>query len=257
MVGWVALAQFGFIWIGVLALATMACMTRSHPLHILVIEDNDNLREATLAFLTSNGHHATGVACAEEVDDTPTRDVPDLYLVDVNLPGENGFALTQRIRQSQPQVGIVLMTARGQLRDRLEGYGCGADNYLIKPVEQSELLACILTLAARLKSATAQPLTELVLNSHTFNLSGPEGEVALTRGEGQLLVAFSRAAGHKLERWQAMQWVDNQDKGLSAASMEMRISALRKKLGQCGAPGNPIQTLRGFGYALSCNVKVH
>ena len=69
-------------------------MTRSPPLHILVIEDNDSLREATLEFLNDNGHHTTGVASAEEVDDTPMRDVPDLYLVDVNLPGENGFALT-------------------------------------------------------------------------------------------------------------------------------------------------------------------
>ncbi len=100
----------------------------SPPLHILVIEDNDSLREATLEFLNDNGHHASGVACAEEVDETPTRDVPNLYLVDVNLPGENGFALTQRIRKSQPLAGIVLMTARSQLRDRLDGYDCGADN---------------------------------------------------------------------------------------------------------------------------------
>ena len=234
----------------------MPAMMRSHSLHILVIEDNDSLREATLAFLNDHGHHTTGVACAEEVDDTPTRDVPDLYLVDVNLPGENGFALTQRIRQNQPNVGIVLMTARSQLRDRLDGYGCGADNYLIKPVEQAELLACIQSLAARLMLRPALPGNGLVLNGQSMSLSGPEGEAVLTRAEGQLLVAFGRAAGHKLERWQAMQLVDSLDKGLSAANMEMRISSLRKKMHQCGAAGNPIQTLRGFGYALNCQVEV-
>ncbi|MBP7492065.1 MAG: response regulator transcription factor [Rhodoferax sp.] len=231
-------------------------MTRSPPLHILVIEDNDSLREATLEFLNDNGHHTTGVASAEEVDDTPMRDVPDLYLVDVNLPGENGFALTQRIRKSQPLAGIVLMTARGQLRDRLDGYDCGADNYLIKPVEPSELLACIHSLACRLKPNPAQSAAGLVLNSQSSSLSGPEGETPLTRGESQLLVAFCRAAGHKLERWQAMQLVDNLDKGLTPANMEMRISSLRKKLHLCGAVGNPIQTLRGFGYALSCELEV-
>jgi DNA-binding response OmpR family regulator len=231
-------------------------MTRSPPLHILVIEDNDSLREATLEFLNDNGHHTIGVASAEEVDDTPMRDVPDLYLVDVNLPGENGFALTQRIRKSQPLAGIVLMTARGQLRDRLDGYDCGADNYLIKPVEQSELLACIHSLACRLKPNLVQSTVGLVLYSQSPSLSGPEGETALTRGESQLLVAFCRAAGNKLERWQAMQLVDTLDKGLTPANMEMRISSLRKKLNQCGAAGNPIQTLRGFGYALSCQLEV-
>jgi len=196
------------------------------------------------------------VASAEEVDDTPMRDVPDLYLVDVNLPGENGFSLIQRIRKSQPSAGIVLMTARGQLRDRLEGYDCGADNYLVKPVEQAELLACIHSLAFRLKSNTAQFKAGLVLNSQSSRLSGPVGEAALTHGESQMLVAFCRAAGHKLERWQAMQLVDTKDKGLSPANLEMRISSLRKKLSQCGATGNPIQTLRGFGYALNCELEV-
>ena len=234
----------------------MACMMRSPSLNILVIEDNDSLREATLEFLSDHGHHATGVASAEEVDDTPLRAVPDLYLVDVNLPGENGFALTQRIRKSQPAAGIVLMTARGQLRDRLDGYDCGADNYLIKPVEQAELLACIHSLAVRLKSNPVQSTVGLVLNSQSASLSGPGGEATLTHGESQLLVAFCRAAGHKLERWQALQLVDSRDKGLSPANMEMRISSLRKKLGQCGAAGNPIQTLRGFGYALSCELEV-
>lgn len=234
----------------------MACMMRPPSLHILVIEDNDSLREATLEFLNDNGHYTSGVASAEEVDDTPTRDVPDLYLVDVNLPGENGFSLTQRIRKSQPLAGIVLMTARGQLRDRLDGYNCGADNYLIKPVEQAELLACVHSLAFRLKSNHIPSQASLVLNTQSLSLSGPEGEAVLTRGEGLLLVAFCRVAGQKLERWQAMQLVDSRDKGLSAANMEMRISSLRKKLSQCGATGNPILTLRGFGYALSCELEV-
>jgi len=225
-------------------------------LHILIIEDNDSLREATIDFLSEPGHCASGVASAEEVDDLPMRDVPDLYLIDVNLPGENGFALTQRIRSIQPLAGIVLMTARGQLNDRLDGYSRGADNYLIKPVEPSELLACIQSLAFRLKSSSQPSQASLVLNSHTMRLSGPLGEAALTHGENLLLVAFCRAAGQKLERWQAMRLVDSKNKGLSPANLEMRISSLRKKLTQCGAIDNPIQPLRGFGYALNVAIQV-
>ena len=225
-------------------------------LHILIVEDNDSLREATTEFLNRHGHHATGVASAEDVDDLPTRQVPDLYLIDVNLPGEDGFALTRRIRRSQPLAGIVLMTARGQLQDRLEGYQRGADHYLIKPVEPEELLACIASLAFRLKASDEPDSSQLVLHSQAMRLTGPDGEVPLTQVESLLLAAFSRAAGQKLERWQAMQLVDSQDKGLTPASLEMRISSLRKKLSQCGAADNPIATLRGFGYALSCPVEI-
>lgn len=225
-------------------------------LHILVVEDNDSLRDATVDFLTSQGHQVAGVVCAEDVDDTPTRDLPDLYLIDVNLPGEDGFSLAERIRESQPLAGIVLMTARGQLNDRLEGYASGADNYLIKPVEQAELLVCIQNLARRLKASAPAPVSGLVLNSQFSSLAGPAGAVTLTMGESQLLAAFSRAAGQKLERWQAMQLIDTKDKGLVAANLEMRISSLRKKLGSCGAPNDAIRTLRGFGYALSCQIQV-
>lgn len=226
-------------------------------LHILVVEDNDGLREATVDFLNHQGHQASGVVCAEDVDDTPTRSLPDLYLIDVNLPGENGFSLADRIRKSQPAAGIVLMTARGQLNDRLEGYSCGADNYLIKPVEQAELLVCISSLARRIKaSSSPAPDQVLSLNSKLMRLSGPQGNVTLTHGESLLLAAFSRAAGQKLERWQVMQLVDTKDKGLVAANMEMRISSLRKKLSACGAPDDAILTIRGFGYALSCPIAV-
>ncbi len=226
------------------------------PLHILIVEDNDNLREATQELLAQHGHQVTVMSCAEDVDDTPTRDVPDLYLIDVNLPGENGFSLAERIRKSHPTAGIVLMTARGQLEDRLLGYTCGADNYLVKPVEQSELLVCIQSLARRIKPARADKEADLVLDVQALNLRGPLDSVSLTYPESLLLMAMTRAVGQKLERWQAMQLVDAKDKGLSPANLEMRISALRKKMDACGAPAEAIRTIRGFGYALSCHVKV-
>lgn len=231
-------------------------MTTTPLIHILVVEDNDSLRDATVDFLQAHGHQTLGVVCAEEVDDTPTRDLPDLYLIDVNLPGEDGFSLAERIRKSQPAAGIVLMTARGQLNDRLEGYAAGADNYLIKPVEQAELLLCVNNLARRLKASSIRADDRLELNNQTLCLKGPKGSVTLTHGESILLAAFSRAAGQKLERWQAMQLVDTKDKGLVPANLEMRISALRKKLSACGAPDEAIRTLRGFGYALSCHIEL-
>jgi DNA-binding response OmpR family regulator len=231
-------------------------MFNAPSLHILVVEDNDGLRDATVDFLSAQGHQVKGLVCAEEVDETPTRDVPDLYLIDVNLPGENGFSLADRVRKCQPSAGIVLMTARAQLSDRLEGYSSGADNYLIKPVEQSELLACIQNLARRIKPPTSHAHDMLELNSQTLSLKGPTGTVAVSHGESILLAAFTRSAGQKLERWQAMQLVDPNDKGLVAANLEMRISGLRRKLTACGASKSAILTLRNFGYALSCRIHI-
>lgn len=215
------------------------------------------MRNATVDLLQANGHRVSGVVCAEDVDDTPTHDLPDLYLIDVNLPGEDGFHLAQRIRRSQPLVGIVLMTARNQLEDRLEGYGAGADNYLVKPVELTELLVCIQTLARRLQfTRNGLQNDQLTLNSTTLELCGPLGTVSLTQSEALVLAALSRAAGQKLERWQVMQLIDPQNKGLVPANAEMRISALRKKLNTCGVSERAIGTIRGYGYTLSIPLRV-
>ena len=225
-------------------------------LSIVLVEDNDDLRELTTDALRAEGHRVVALSCAEELEDQSRGEAADVFLIDLNLPGEDGFSLTERIRKTQPLAGIVLMTARGQLNDRLEGYSSGADNYLVKPVEQAELLVCIHNLACRLKASAPVPNAKIVLNSQTLSLSGPEGEASLSHGEGILLAAFCRAAGQKLERWQAMQLVDTKDKGLLPANLEMRISTLRKKLSHCGAPEDAILTLRGFGYALSCQIEL-
>ena len=223
-------------------------------LNIVVVEDNNDLRTLLCNALRKEGHHVTALSCAEELEDQSGSDHADAFLIDINLPGEDGFSLVERIRKSQPHAGIVLMTARGQLSDRLEGYQSGADNYLIKPVEQAELLVCITNLARRIKASTPKPLEGLTLELQTLRLAGPKGAATLSHGESLLLAAFCRAAGHKLERWQAMQLVDAQDKGLLPANLEMRISALRKKLAACGAPDDAIRTIRGVGYALGIQV---
>lgn len=231
-------------------------MTLVPTLHILVVEDNDSLREATVAFLKAQGHHVTGVVFAEEVDDTPADGLPDLYLIDVNLPGEDGFSLVNRIRKSHPKAGIVMMTARRQLNDRLLGYAHGADNYLIKPVEQEELLACIKALGRRIKNVDETDADVFQLNNQTLTLKGPMGSVALTHSECTLLAALSRAAGQKLERWQALQLIDTNAKGLVPANLEMKINGLRKKLTACGATAMSIRTIRGYGYVLACSLKI-
>ena len=223
-------------------------------LRIVVVEDCDALRATTVSMLLADGHSVSGVFCAEDVDDTPADPMPDLYIVDINLPNEDGLSLVNRIRRSQPLVGIILMTARHQLDDRIRGYHEGADIYLQKPVEQSELRACVARLAHRLSAIRQAKPDHLLLQSISLTLQGPAGEETLSAPEAQLLLALSRVGGQCLERWQAMEIIDPTRKGLSPSSLEVRISGLRRKLKSCGGPEQAIKAERGQGYRLLCSV---
>ena len=112
-------------------------------LKIVVIEDYDDYREAICEALRRDGHEVVGVAMAEDVDDEPFGHVSDLYIVDLNLPGEDGISLARRIRHSQPDVGIVIVSARNSVEDRIGGYRSGANIYLTKPFSLDELRAVV------------------------------------------------------------------------------------------------------------------
>jgi len=103
-------------------------------LNIVVVEDNNDLRELTCQVLTQEGHRVTGLACAEELEDLAGGEPADMFLLDLNLPGEDGISLSQRIRKAQPLVGIFIISARSDLDDKLIGYESGADLYITKPV---------------------------------------------------------------------------------------------------------------------------
>ena len=132
-------------------------------LKILVVEDNDELREATLTFLQNQGHYVRGVAIAEDIHDVTGGFVPDVYVIDLNLPDEDGLSLTRRLRASHPNVGIVITTARTQIGDKVIGYESGADLYLSKPVHPQELMAGVVALGKRLRTLLHRDDT-LVLN---------------------------------------------------------------------------------------------
>jgi DNA-binding response OmpR family regulator len=219
-------------------------------LKILVVEDNDALREATLAFLQNEGHYVRGVAQAEEIDELHGGFVPDVYVIDLNLPDEDGLRLTRRLRAAHPSVGIVITTARTQIGEKVLGYGSGADLYLSKPVHPRELMAGISALGKRVRTIGLQTKA-IVLDLKRMLLIGPEIQVEITASDALVLSALARAADHKLERWQIAEIVAGPDTDTpSAATLEMRISRLRKKLASVGAPPPHIKALHKVGYTL-------
>lgn len=126
-------------------------MSQNPSLNIVLVEDHDLLRTVTASVLTEAGHKVLALSCAEEVDEAISGMSPDLYILDLNLPGEDGISLARRIRRSHPRVGIIMTTVRAEVADRLDGYESGADIYLPKPTDPTELLAAAVALARRLR----------------------------------------------------------------------------------------------------------
>jgi DNA-binding response OmpR family regulator len=225
-------------------------------LKILVVEDNDNLREATLAFLQAQGHYVRGVPSAEEITDVAGGFFPDIYVIDLNLPEEDGLSLTKRLRKLHPTVGIVITTARAQIGEKVLGYESGADLYLTKPIHPKELIAGITSLSHRLKIDHASTNSSLELNLTSSVLRGPLKTMDLTPAEASLLSELARAPGQTLERWQLLEIFGKQDAETSKSSIEMRISRLRKKLESTGVPSPQIKSLHKVGYALCCQLVI-
>lgn len=223
-------------------------------LKILLVEDNDELREATLDFLRSQGHIVHGVALAEDVTDVVGGFVPDVYILDLNLPDEDGLSLTRRLRSSHPNACIVITTARTKIGDKVMGYESGADLYLTKPVHPQELMAGVAALAKRQRALVQAPDT-LTLHMAQLLLEGALGTVELSASDAQILSALTRAQGQRLERWKVAEIMsDGKPTPPAAATMEMRIARLRKKMASAGAPPPCIKAVHKVGYTLCCPV---
>ena len=218
-------------------------------LNIVVVEDNNDLRELTCQVLSQDGHHVTGLACAEELEDIAGGEPADIFLIDLNLAGEDGISLSQRIRRAQPLVGIIIISARTDLDDKLTGYESGADLYLTKPVDLDELCAAIKSFARR--RSTAEPgLGSPTISLSNRELTGPKATVRLTQSEAAMLRAFSRAPAGTLEVWQLAEILRLDLDRLNKASLEVRIVRLRKKFIDAGVTGTTIDSIRNVGYQL-------
>lgn len=224
-------------------------------LRILLVEDNDDLRQAMTLALENSGFFVDAVPCAEDLDEAVTHAPADVFVVDLNLPGEDGLSLSKRLRRAYPHVGIIMATARTQLNDKVQGYESGADLYMAKPFDFAELVAALSAFSRRIDSAVAQR-AEWVLNMATERFSGPLAEVKLTASEARLMAAFAAARHSALEGWQVMHHLVGPERDLNANSLHFRISTLRKKIVACGAVDNPIISMRREGYKCPLHIQV-
>ena len=219
-------------------------------LSIVLVEDNDDLRELTCDALRTQGHRVVGLSCAEELQDLARGAQADVFLIDINLPGEDGLGLARRIRQVQPLVGIIIISARTDLSDKVVGYDSGADWYLSKPVHFEELAAALKSFARRRQAQRADDTPPAgTLRLQQLELQGPAGCVVLT-------TAFARAPAGLMEHWQLAELLDIDMKDFNKSALEVRIFRLRKKLLESGAQGSVLESVRSVGYQLHVPVQI-
>jgi len=225
----------------------------SNALNIMVVEDHDALRDITVEALAQRGHNVRGVDSAEALPDEPGLFPIDLLVIDLNLPGEDGISLAARIRAAQPDIGIIMVTARNQVRDRMVGYDSGADIYLTKPTSSEELIAAVRALTRRIRPDEPSdcPLT---VHLASLNLLGAKDKVSLSSHEAAQLAALVRAKDQQLETWQLIALTDKEVTEHSKKALEVQIVRLRKKLQQAGAQEPSIKAIRSQGYRLCVKV---
>lgn len=234
-----------------------AALTSAPPIKLLVVEDHLALLEVTVETLTAQGYDVIGISSAEAMDEVPAGFVPDIAILDLNLPGEDGLSLARRLRQAQPRIGIIMVTARHTLAHKLAGYEHGADIYLTKPTAPEELCATVQALAQRLQPRPSEQTVVFALDMASKLLTTPQGDLALRSAEAALLYALALAPDNTLAHWQALERLDKPVDELGKAQLEVLVSRLRKKLLDHGAPALPIRALRGLGYQLCIPLVVH
>jgi DNA-binding response OmpR family regulator len=218
-------------------------------LNILVVEDHDDLRDATVAALSDMRYSVRGVASAEAIDDEAGRFAVDIVLLDLNLPGEDGISVARRLRAAKPSLGIIMVTARNQAKDVMQGYQSGADIYVAKPVSPEELHAAIQALSRRIRPQE-RAAESLTINTQALQLKGPQGVVDLSDHECQLLSALNRAKDRRLETWQLLELLGKEADENEKRALTVQFVRLRKKLAEAGAPEPTIKSIRGAGYQL-------
>jgi two-component system phosphate regulon response regulator OmpR len=236
-------------------------MTEIGQATVAVVDDEPEIRETIQEYLEMNGLNVVtagdGVALRALVDERPL----DLVLLDINMPGENGLSLARFLRE-RTNVGIIMLTAAGNVVDRVVGLEMGADDYIPKPVDLRELLARVRAVLRRAGKAVEAPgaaadedsvsFAGFKLDLATHKLFAPDGrEIVLTSMEFDLLRAFVEHPNRVLSRDQLLEMAHHRSWEPFDRSIDIRIARLRRKLER--DPGKPalIKTVRGAGYLFS------
>ena len=221
---------------------------------LLVVDDDRHIREIAKLTLEEEGYSVDTANDAEEALEAIRRNPPDLLVLDVMLPGRDGFELTREIRKNS-NMPIILVTAKTDTIDKVVGLESGADDYVTKPFEMRELLA---RMRALLRRAQSQDESQRILRVGPLEVRPEEGVVrrddeplSLTRTEFRLLTTLASRPGRVFSREQLLSEVWGYDYFGDARLVDVHIKRLRAKIEPDPHEPAIIQTVRGMGYKVS------
>ena len=223
----------------------------SEAARILVIDDDPKIRSVVRRGLVYEGFRVTEAGSGEEGLDKARDRTPDLVVLDVMLPGIDGLEVCRRLREAGDEVSILMLTARDEVKDRVEGLETGADDYLVKPFSFEELLARVRALLRRRPTQSGEMLRfgdlDLDVDAHEASRAGRP--IPLTTTEFNLLLLLMHHPRKVLTRDVIMDRVWSYDFGGESNVLEVYVRYLRNKLEAGGEP-RLIHTVRGSGYVL-------
>jgi two-component system response regulator MtrA len=220
------------------------------PARVLVVEDDAHVREAVELVLSRAGFDVASVSDGPSALEAVADLRPDLVVLDLMLPGMDGFTVCRRLRSSST-VSIIMLTARADTADVVTGLELGADDYITKPFDSEELAARVRAVIRRGTDApTSMDFRDLHIDEAGFRAFKSGEELALTATEMRLLVELVREAGSVLTREALLQRVWGYDYLGDSRLVDMAIKRLRDKLGEPPEDPQYIATVRGVGYRL-------
>jgi DNA-binding response OmpR family regulator len=246
---------------------TMPMPTAAPSLSLLVVDDEPEMRGLLAEYFGRHGFAVREAGSATQAREHLAAALPDLALFDINMPGEDGLSLLRWLRDKHPQVPVVLLTANGDLVDRVVGLEIGADDYVAKPCELRELLARVRAVLRRAQTAAVPavastsagdadagsmacvPFGEGWLNLDTRELLTADGRVLeTTAAEFDLLALFARHPNRPLTRDQIMEQAHNRGWDVFDRSIDLRIMRLRRKIERNPDKPEILKTVRNVGY---------
>lgn len=234
---------------------------------LLVVDDEADLRDVLARYFGFNHFDVRTASDAVQARALIATAVPDLVLVDVNMPGESGLSLARWLRETHPRIGLVMLTGASDSVDRIVGLEVGADDYVTKPFDTRELLARLRNLLRRLAPVPDDPahgtpagdthagvkrarfgLCELDVEGRRLLRIDGGAEVPVSTAEFDLLALFARHPNRPLNRDQIMAYGHNRTWDVLDRSIDLRVMRLRRKLEAKPETPAVLKTVRGVGY---------
>ena len=217
-------------------------------IHILVVDDDEKLTQSVCAYLNNSGYQAKGVLSAESAYDEMYNNLYDLIISDIMMPGTDGFAFAETIRGLNKTIPILFVSARDDLNAKQRGFDIGIDDYMVKPIDLSELLMRVRALLRRANIEASRRLTAggLVLDADAMTATMDGQEIPVTTREFNIMFKLLSYPNRTFSRSQLMDEFWGIESETSLRAVDVYITKLRDKFSVC--PDIQIKTVRGLGY---------